>query len=302
MRAPAVHTLRLAPLLPPGGTRAPAPLVPRVPEAPLGIKHPHPNPAPDSLHLSRPHVISLKLYLARRNLHTRSPPSPPARAPPGPPLTPPPLRPTYRTSCGQSWLLRCTACCASNEATCLSAAMSPWQPASCRQCSAFWRQRATWSWMRPETSSACCGCQGAGGARGAEAWPGRGMLSGASPAWVLIHSFFSAGSATLSRGHFRAHATHPGGDKPHSHPELFLAGAASAGRSALVVRPARPRHPRPLRALLLTFHPSSRRGTVSPCGPATLLSASCDLPPLPPLLTCLPTCVQSAETRLTPWK
>lgn len=63
---------------------------------------------------------------------------------------------------------------------------------------------------------------------------------------------FSAGSATLSRGHFRAHAAHPGGDKPHTHPEPFLARAASAGHSALGVRPARPRHLWSLRVLLLS--------------------------------------------------
>lgn len=74
---------------------------------------------------------------------------------------------------------------------------------------------------------------------------------------------FPAGSATLSRGHFRAHAAHPGGDKPHTHPELFPAGATSAGRSALGVRPSRPRHSWPLRALSLST-PVPRRVAVSP--------------------------------------
>lgn len=66
---------------------------------------------------------------------------------------------------------------------------------------------------------------------------------------------FPPGSATLPRRHFWAHAAHPGGDKPHTHPELFLAGAAATGRSALGVRPARLRHQhqRPLRAPWLSL-------------------------------------------------
>lgn len=63
--------------------------------------------------------------------------------------------------------------------------------------------------------------------------------------------FFPSGSATLPRGHFRTHVAHPGGDKPHTHPELFLAGATAAGCRALVLRPARPRNPR-----FLTVFPS----------------------------------------------
>lgn len=143
----------------------------------------------------------------------------------------------------------------------MSAATSPWQPASCRRCSASWRRRATWSWTRPATSSACCGCGGAGPWRG-----GSGAGPTAAPSargGCDLPPSFPAGSATLSRGHFRAHAAHPGGDKPHTHPELFPAGATSAGRSALGVRPSRPRHSWPLRALSLST-PVPRRVAVSP--------------------------------------
>lgn len=84
-----------------------------------------------------------------------------------------------------------------------------------------------------------------------------GVMPGAgpTPTWIPppFWPSFPAGSATLSRGHFRAHTAHSGGDKPHTHPELFLAGATSAGRSALGVRPAWPRHPQPLRVLLFSI-------------------------------------------------
>lgn len=131
-----------------------------------------------------------------------------------------------------------------------------------------------------------------------EAGPCRGgVMPGAGPAptWIppLLWPSSPAGSATLSRGHFRAHTAHPGGDKPHTHPELFLAGATSAGRSALGVRPARARHPQPLRALV--FHPSSGRGAVSPprlCRSPGGVTRPATFP--------LPRCPESALSRLFP--
>lgn len=109
--------------------------------------------------------------------------------------------------------------------------------------------------------------------------PGLGRVS---LRWRLLVGFWSpelfsspSGSATLPRGHFRAHIAHPGGDKPHTHPELFLAGATASGRSALVLRPTRPRNPRfltiffpfqfPEKGVWLTkaSHPLSRKPTAS---------------------------------------
>lgn len=173
----------------------------------------------------------------------------------------------------------------------MSAAMSLWQPASCRRCSASWRQRATWSWTRRATSSACCGYGGAG----AGPCPGRGRARRGpgqlplhtSTGVLILRALSLPGSATLSRGHFRPHAAHPGGDKPYTYPELFPAGAASAGRGALGLRPARPRHPRPLRPLLLPTAVPGERG----CHSTMALPLSCwPLPgpatsPSPPKVT-----------------
>lgn len=125
---------------------------------------------------------------------------------------------------------------------------------------------------------------------------GGGAHSPAAPARSDPLHAFPAGSATLSRGHFRAHTAHPGGDKPHTHPELLLAGAASAGRGALGVGPARPRHRRPLRALV--FHPSSKRGAVSPlwlCPSPAGVTSHLSPPEVPSRL-----CPESALSRLLP--
>ena len=115
------------------------------------------------------------------------------------------------------------------------------------------------------------GAEGRGRGRRAGAWPcpGRGgarrrrdrLPPHTSTGVLILRPLSFPGSATLSRGHFRPHAAHPGGDKPHTHPELFPAGAASAGCGALGLRPARPRHPRPLRPPC--FLRSSRRAGLS---------------------------------------
>lgn len=118
--------------------------------------------------------------------------------------------------------------------------------------------------------------------RGAGPCPGRGHARGGAHSSLdpTCSGPFPAGSATLSRGHFRAHTAHAGSDKPHTHTELFLAGATSAGRSALGVRPARPRHSQPLRALLF-FIPVPAVGPSVHSGSAALLSELPDQPPLP---------------------
>lgn len=137
--------------------------------------------------------------------------------------------------------------------------------------------------------------RGAGGAGGARPGRGRGHVGRGqgrlplhtSTGVLILRALSLPGSATLSRGHFRPHAAHPGGDKPYTYPELFPAGAASAGRGALGLRPARPRHPRPLRPLLLPTAVPGERG----CHSTMALPLSCwPLPgpatsPSPPKVT-----------------
>lgn len=136
---PPARALRPAPQIPPSGTRAAAPT--RAPKTRFGFTHLTQGQPLVWLSLSRSRPSRLRPHRARQEpFRTQGPPPTP-----GPPLTPPLRRPTCRTSCGQSWQLRCTACCASSAATCLSAAMSPWQPASCRRYSVSWRRRASWS-------------------------------------------------------------------------------------------------------------------------------------------------------------
>ena len=118
--------------------------------------------------------------------------------------------------------------------------------------------------------------KGGGAAGGDRPGRGRGLPPLYTSTGVLILRALSLpGSATLSRGHFRPHAAHPGGDKPYTYPELFPAGTASAGRGALGLRPFRPRHPRPLRPLLLPTAVPGERG----CHSTMALPLSCR--PLP---------------------
>lgn len=269
---------------------------------PLGSGHPHPSPAPGSAPSLQTPAPRTWAPAGTQGISSRPGPARPPRSPGacpllrgprrGPPLTPPPLQ-TYVQD-----ILRTELAAEVHRVLCLerghmfvcgdvTMATSVLQTVQ--------RILATEGGMELDEAGDVIGVlrvrrQGAwpgpagpdpdgGGAR-----RGRGRPPLHTSTGILIFRPLSLpGSATLSRGHFWPHAAHPGSDKPHTYPELFPAGAASAGRGALGLRPARPRHPRPLRPLLPPTAVPEERG----CHSTMALPLSCrpywDRPPLPPL-------------------